>query len=202
MVSAVPRPPWAGLGAVGRGLHRLGCAVVACLLAACSSLGGARVVAIPQDELARILDTQFPLDSRLMDVVDVQVDAPRLTLLPERNRLATELDVVTSERLYGRAYRGQITLDYGLRYDGPTQAIRLTEVRVNKLELEDGPADAAMPPTLNRLGSLLAEQMLNDLAVYRFTAEEAEALRRTGYAPGRLVVTARGLEITLLPVSN
>lgn len=186
-----------------RRLCHLGCAAVAAaMLVACGSLGGARVVAVPQHELARILEMQFPLDSRLMEVVDVQVGSPRLTLLPERNRLSTELDVVTSERLYGRAYRGQIALDYGLRYDGPTRAVRLTEVRVNKLQLEEGPSAPAMPATLNRLGSLLAEQMLNDLAVYRFTAEEADALSRTGYAPGRLVVTARGLEITLLPVAN
>ena len=49
------------------------------------------------------------------------------------------------------------------------------------------------------LGPLVAEQLLQDLSIYRFTPDDLSAARGQGYEPGAVDVTPRGVEITLLP---
>jgi hypothetical protein len=181
-------------------VHRLAVLALVWVLAGCASLASPRTITVSEVELARLIEKQFPLDSRLLDVLDVSVGSPRLSLMPGHNRLATELDLLTGERMFGRAYKGQIALDYGLRYDEQSQAIRLTGVRVNRLQLDSG--SDSMPATLNRLGGLLAEQMLKDLPIYRFKPEDFDAMNGMGYQPGTVAVTAKGVEITLLPVTR
>jgi hypothetical protein len=61
-------------------------------------------------------------------------------------------------------------------------------------------ASAPLQLLLDRLGGLLAEQLLRDALIYRFTPEDLERAGRRGYRPGAVAVTARGVEITLAPV--
>jgi hypothetical protein len=164
-------------------------------LGGCAGLGGPRTITLSQAELAQLLEKQFPLDRRMMEVLDVQVRSPRLTLLPESNRLATELDVTARDRLFGRAMSGALALDYALRYDDTEHAIRLTQVRVNRFELSAVPEN--MRGVANRLGALLAEQLLNDFAIYRIKPETLKAAGVMGVKPGAVTVTARGVEVTL-----
>jgi hypothetical protein len=175
-----------------------GFALLCGLVAGCASLSGPRTIILTETELARLIERNTPIDRRLLEVLDVHVSAPRIRLLPETNRLATELDVKTTERVSGRAYGGRIGLDYALRYDEPTQAIRLTQVRVNKFELDGVPS-----PTMrgfSKLGALIAESMLDDLMLYRFKPSDLRSAEGYGYRPGAVTVTSRGIEVTLAPM--
>jgi len=164
-------------------------------ISGCANMGGPRTITLTQAELAQLLEKQFPLDRRMMEVLDVQVSSPRLKLLPESNRLATELDVTARDRLFGRALSGALALDYALRYDEVENAIRLTQVRVNRFELTAVPEN--MRGVANRLGALLAEQLLNDFAIYRVKPETLKAAGVMGVKPGAVTVTSRGVELTL-----
>ncbi len=164
-------------------------------LAGCAALGGPRVVTLSEADLARLVDKQFPLDRRLLEVVDVRVGAPTVRLLPERNRLATELQVDLAERLFGKAIAGRIVLDYALRWNAATQALELTDVRVDRVQLDaaTGPLAAAA----RGLGPLLAEQVLEGAAIYRPKPEDLRDKLGGQWQPGAVTVTARGVEITL-----
>jgi pimeloyl-ACP methyl ester carboxylesterase len=119
-------------------------------------------------------------------------------LLPETNRLTTEMDVSTTERISGRSYGGRIGFDYALRYDEAEQAIRLTQVRVNKFELDGVPS-----PSMSgfaKFGKLIAEQMLENLSLYRFKPSDLRNAEGMGYKPGAVTVTSRGIELTLAPI--
>jgi hypothetical protein len=168
------------------------------LAAGCAGLSGPRTITFTEAELVRLLERNTPVDKRLLEVLDVHVSAPRVRLLPETNRLATELDVKTTERVSGRSYGGRIGLDYALRYDEATQAIRLTQVRVNKFELDGVPS-----PTMrgfSKLGALIAESMLDEMMLYRFTPSDLKSAEGYGYKPGAVTVTSRGIEVTLARV--
>ena len=167
------------------------------LLAACGGLMGPRTFRLSEAELTELVAKQFPYDRRFLEVFDVRVAAPRLTLLPEANRIATELPLEASDRLFGHVYKGQLSLDYGLRYDEQDHSIRLTQVRVNQLVFDN--VAAPVQPVVNRLGGLLAEQLLKDLAIYRFKPEDLKRAQDRGYQPGDLKVTSRGVEIALNP---
>jgi hypothetical protein len=172
--------------------------LLAVLLAACAGLGGPTVVTIGEAELAALVERRFPFDRRILEVIDVRVGTPRLTLLPERNRLATELQVEMSDRVFRRGFSGRIALDYALRYDAPTQAMVLTDVRVGSLQIDTGVP--SITSAANAIGPLIVEKLLNDAAIYRFKPEQLQGRFGGRIEPGAVVVTPRGVEITLQPV--
>lgn len=167
-------------------------------LAGCATLGGPKTLTFSEAELARLIERNGPVDRRLLDVLDVHVSAPRVKLLPETNRLATEMNVSTTERISGKSYGGRIGFDYALRYDEPEQAIRLTQVRVNKFELDGVPSPSMRG--FSKFGALIAEQMLENLALYRFKPSDLRNAEGRGYKPGAVTVTSRGIEVTLAPI--
>ena len=50
-----------------------------------------------------------------------------------------------------------------------------------------------------RIGGLVAEQLLDDLVIWRAKPEQADMMRRLGITHGAVNVTARGIEIHLGP---
>lgn len=171
-------------------------AVLACALlwAGCAALGP-RNISLSQGELQTLLERQFPRQQRVLELIDVSITRPTLRLLPERNRLATDLELSALERLSGRSARGNLSLDYGLRFEPSDASVRLTQVRVQDFRLELGGSANALP--MNRIGALLAERLLDDLAIYRLSPERAQRLRNAGVQNAEINVTALGIEIKL-----
>jgi hypothetical protein len=175
-------------------------AFVASLLAGCASVGGPRTLTISDAEIARLLEQHGPFQRRLLEVLDVRIQRPTVKLLPNSNRLASELDVVTTDRVRNRTYNGKIAVDYALRYDEAAQAIRMTQVKVGKLHLENLPSPEQ--GALNRLGVLIAETLLEDTVLYRFKPADLKSAEGKGYKPGAVTVTSRGVEVTLAPIGR
>lgn len=183
------------------------------LLAGCAGLGGPRVITLGEAELARLVGASFPVERRLLEVLDVQLAAPTIALLPERNRLSVLLRLKSTERLFGRSLEGRLRFDSALRYEPADASVRLTQVRVVQLDL--GATSTDLPPDgvragdggagaqasaagwLQRLGPALAERVLDELSIYRLGAARLAQLREHGLQPGAVTVTARGVEITL-----
>lgn len=206
-------------GAAGLGLAALG---------GCAGLGGPTVITLGETELLGLMNRAFPMQRRVLEVLDVQLSAPRLRLLPERNRMAVDLVLRTQERLLGAAALGQLAFDGALRYEPQEASVRLTQVRVQQLSFAgtqalpvgsagtmgavgplgaQGSAAAATPSApvpayLQRLGAALAERALEDLAIYRVSAERQVSLRQLGLEPGAVTVTSRGVEITLARIKT
>jgi hypothetical protein len=162
-------------------------------LAGCAGWGGPRKVLLSQERIQGILERQFPRQQRLFEVIDITVARPALRLLPERNRIATDLDLVATERLTGRTARGTLALDYALRYEASDASLRLSQVRVQDVKLELG--GGLLSPEGARLGALLAERLLDDLVLYRADAERLKQLQRAGVTAAEIVVTSGGIEL-------
>jgi hypothetical protein len=167
--------------------------IVAAGLAGCASWVVPRNVLLSQEKLQSIVERQFPRQLRLFEIIDINVARPMLRLLPERNRIATDLDLVATERLSGRTARGTLALDYALRFEPSDASLRLSQVRVQdvKLDLGSGP----LAPEGARLGALLAERLLDDFVLYRADAERLRQLQRAGVTAAEIVVTGRGVEL-------
>lgn len=180
-------------------------------LAGCASPGAPRVITLSEAELSALVGRAFPVNQRVLELLDVQLTAPQLRLLPERNRLAVDLSLSSRERLRGTEVRGRLVFDSALRYEPQDASVRLTQVRVQQVQL-DGAGLAAVSPAApggdrlggsgQRLAQVLAERALEGLAVYRIAAERQATLRQWGLQPGAVTVTARGLEITLAALSR
>ena len=175
--------------------------IVACFslaLAACSGLGGPRTVTFDEAQIGAMLARQFPVQRRVMELFDVDIAAPTLKLIPERNRLVGDFALVSTDRLSRRPVRGRLVLESALRFEQADQSVRLVQVRVQQVELEAvAPSGASsLPPAAQRAAAAVAEQLLEDFAIYRIPPQRIEALRTAGFRPGAVTVTARGVEVT------
>lgn len=159
-------------------------------------MGGPRNVTLTQADLQRLIERQFPHQRRVLELIDVTVARPTLRLLPERNRVGTELDLSATERLSGRTVRGSLALDYALRFEPADASVRMTQVQVQeaRLDLGGGPLSGSGA----RVGALLAERLLDDFVLYRADAQRIERMRQAGIAAADVAVTARGIEIRFI----
>ena len=85
-------------------LFSLGLALL--VLSGCAALNpGPRTYTISQAQLLELIAKRFPVNDRVAELLDLQALAPRIKLLPDSNRIATELDLNLSERLMRNAFR-------------------------------------------------------------------------------------------------
>jgi hypothetical protein len=180
-------------------------ALAACLglagvwLAGCAALLGPRTVEIPEARLQQLVARQFPLRSRVLELFDINVAAPRLSLLPEANRVGTEFDLAIGDRLLKTPYQGTLALSYGLRYEGSDHTVRLADLRIERAELREAGTLPGIARQLDRIGAAVAEKLLGDPVVYTLTAKDLEAVPGRGYVPSDIRVTRSGLTVTLIP---
>ncbi len=169
----------------------LGAFVPFLLTAGCAGLSAPREVRVSIGELQRAIERQFPQQRRVLEIVQVTVARPVLRLLPERNRIATDLDLSALERLGGRSVRGRMLLEYALRYEPSDASVRMTGVQVQdvQLQIDAGPMPAAGP----RVAGLLAEHLLEDFVLYRADAERVRLLQRLGITAAEVEVQRDGL---------
>jgi hypothetical protein len=165
------------------------------LVAGCAGLGMPGTVLLGEAEIASLLAREFPREHRVLDLLDVTVTAPRVRLLPERNRIATDLDFSAAERFTGRPLRGSLGLDYALRFEPSDATVRLSQVRVDRVNLDAG--GSRLPLSAQRVGGFLAERLLDEAVIWRARPEQLQLMRTLGMNTGIVNVTARGVEIAL-----
>jgi hypothetical protein len=169
----------------------------ATLLGGCAAVLGPRNIEVSQQRLQERVARRFPVTRRYLELFDVTIATPRLTLLPEANRIATQLDVSASDRLLRRPLNGSMDLTYALRFEPADNTVRLADVRVVSFLLADVPGP--LQNQLGRIGRLIAEEMLDGQVVHTLDPEDVKNAQGRGYQPGELKVTPRGLTLTLNP---
>ena len=174
--------------------------LVLALLAGCANLVVPKSITLDEPELQRLVERRFPQERRFLEVLDVTVETPRMGVLGERHKVSTALQVRVHERLSGRQWHARMALDSALRYEPGDQTLRLRDVRVNEFRVDDG--NTGTSAQAERVSSLVAEKLLEDLVIYRLPADKLEQLRRLGVAPGAVSITSRGVEITLASATN
>jgi hypothetical protein len=188
--SPMPRPE------SRRGLLVGALAIVLGTAAGCASLDP-RNVTLSQSELQSLLERQFPRQQRVMELLDVSLTKPSLRLVPERNRIATALDLAATERLSGRSLRGSLAIEHALRFEPSDATVRLANVKVDAIQLEL--AGTPLSGQAARLGGLLAERLLDDFVIYRVSDDKRALLARSGVNNANVAVTSRGVELRFAP---
>lgn len=175
-------------------------ALATLFLAACATLDAKRTMTFSDADMARMLEQHGPFQRRLLEVLDVRVQRPSVKLLPATNRLASAFDVSATERMSRTTLNGRIGVEYALRYDEQDQAIRMTQVRVDEFQLND--VSPEKKAGMQRLGTLIAEYMLEGAVLYRFKPADLKNAEGRGVKPAAVTVTSRGVEVTLAPIAR
>jgi hypothetical protein len=104
------------------------------LLSACASAQPSYTVSLRQMQQA--LDGRFPRSYPVAGLLDLQLQTPRLALLPERNQINAMADVQASGPLLRRSHGGTFDVDFALRYEPSDRTLRAHDLRVNALRLD------------------------------------------------------------------
>lgn len=171
-------------------------ATLTLLLASCASLLGPRDVEIPLTSMQQAVARKFPLNRRYLELLDISVGNPQLALLPESNRILTSMDATFSPFFLNRSWSGSFAVSGQLRFDMARNAIVLSEPRVEKLVINE--LDMPYADRITKMGSLLAEQLLQDIPLYTFRPDD---LRYGGvrFLPAKITTKRDALVVTLTP---
>jgi hypothetical protein len=164
-----------------------------------------KTLSISQERLMQLISGQFPFNSKVLEVFDVVVSAPKISLDAANNRINTSLDLnVLGNGILGllaqREHKGTLDLSYGLRFEPSDNSVRMTDVKLNKLKLEGAPD--LMGQTFSRLGVALGQKLLAEQVLYRVSDKDMQAAKGWGYKPGVFKVSSTGLLITLEPIEQ
>lgn len=167
------------------------------MLGACATLLGPREVGIPVERLQQALAGRFPFNNRYLELLDISVTNPRLTLQPETNRILTTTDVAVAPPFLNRSWMGNLAVSGALRFDPARNALVLAEPRVETFDVQG--LDPLYANQIRRVGSLLAEQMLANVPLYTFSPDQ---LRHAGtrFNPTSITTRQNGLVVTFEPV--
>ena len=173
-------------------------------LAAWVALGFTGLLTLPQaqaqpsytvsfQQLQEAVAQRFPMRYPVGGLLDLTLQAPRLRLLPEQNRLGTEMVVEAAGPALPRSSTGTFDVDFALRYEGSDQSIRAHQLRVNTLRLSGlAPGPSAL---LQAYGPAMAEQTLKEVVLHRLKPQDLALADGLGLEPGTITVTAKGLVI-------
>jgi len=154
--------------------------------------------AIGVREIERALATRFPRRYPLAGLLELQVQTPRVALVPERDQLNAVMDVqASSALLQGRQPHGVLDVDFGLRYEPSDRTVRADRVQVNRLRIEGLPPATA--ELLARYGTPLANQALEGAVLHQLKEQDLALTDSLGVQPERIGVTPAGIVVEFGP---
>lgn len=166
------------------------------LLTSCASLLGPRDVELPIAKLQQAMDRKFPFNNRYLEIFDIYVSNPRLTLQPDTNRVVTTMDASISPPFLKQAWRGSFTLSAVVQLDPARRAVLLVDPRMDDIVL-DG-VDPGTTRRIAKIGGMLAEEILRKSPLYTFGPDDFR-YGGSSFVPTRIVTRSSGLVVTFEP---
>ena len=144
-------------------------------------------------QLQQVVAQRFPLRYPVQGLLDLDLQAPRLSLLPAQNRLAAEMAVEAAGPALRRSHSGSIRVDFALRYEPSDRSIRAVQLHFQSLQFPS--LQPAVVELLNSYGPALAQQSLQELVLHQLRPQDLALPDTMGLQPGRITVTDKGLVI-------
>jgi hypothetical protein len=148
------------------------------------------------EQLQEAVAQRFPLRYPMAGLVDVDVQTPRLSLLPESNRLGAAFPLSAAGPALRRSHSGTLEVEFALRYEASDRSLRAHQLRLVRLDFPSlRPEVVAL---LNGYGPGLAEQSLREVVLHRLRPQDLGLLDGMGLQPGAITVTPKGLSIAFV----
>lgn len=175
---------------------RLAMAFLSLVLASCATMLGPRDVEIPLARLQESLASRFPFNNRFLELLDIRVTNPRVSLQPDTNRVLTSMDASVAPPFMNRSWNGNLSISGQLRVDPSRNALVLAEPRVETFNING--LDPLYANQIGKVGSFVAEQILKDVPLYTFRPEDFR-YAGTAFNPTKITTRANALVVTFEP---
>ena len=179
------------------GVTRWALVALLALLAACASLLGPREVDVPLARLQEAIANRFPFNNRYLELLDIYVTNPRVSLQPNTNRILTSMDTSIALPFSDKAWKGNLAISGQLKFDPARNALVLSEPRMENFAVNG--LDSPYANKITRVGALVAEQLLKDLPLYTFQPDQFR-YGGTNFIPTKITTKPNGLVVTFEPV--
>jgi hypothetical protein len=153
-------------------------------------------ITVPQDLLQTEVAKRFPVRYPVAGLVNLDLGAPRLGLLPAQNRLRAEMPVTAAGAALTRSQQGSFIVDFALRYEHSDRSLRAHQLKVYRFRFPGLQPEAV--DLLNTYAPALAEQSLREVVLYQLPQKEAAMADLLGLRPGQITVTEQGLLVELV----
>jgi hypothetical protein len=148
-----------------------------------------------RDELQAQIAKRFPVAERYAEIFMVGLRDPQLALDAGTNRATiTATLTIASPLLAASPVQGMVAVSSALRYDAATRALRLDQPKAERLELQG--VEGRDAERLQRVGAVVAQELLQGQALRSFTADELTVGRKT-YEIGDITVQDNGIKVQL-----
>jgi hypothetical protein len=147
--------------------------------------------------LLNALSTRFPLRAGVRGLLEIELDSPRLLLLPARNRLGVGLQVhMSGLQLAPQARAGDVEVVFGLRYEPADRSVRA--VRPEPLGL-DWPGLSAQDPQAARALLSAVLRQVDEVVLQQLSARDLALPQTMGLQPRELQVVEDGVLVLFGP---
>lgn len=152
---------------------------------------------ISRAQLQQVLAERFPLRYAVSGLLDLQIRQPQLRLLPEQDRIASELPIEAAGPALARSYSGFIDLDFALRYEASDRTLRAHQIRVQSVRLPGLARDTAT--LIDAYARAASQRALLEVVVHRLRPSDLALADTMGFEPGDITVDPDGLSIHFVP---
>jgi hypothetical protein len=160
---------------------------------ACSTLTAQPRFVVSKEQLQQVVGKRFPLRYPVAGLLNVEVQAPEIRLLPEQNRLSATMVVEASGAALNRKQAGTFEVDFALRYEVSDRTLRATALRFKRLDFPSlQPMASEM---LNVYGQTLSEKALLEVVLHTLKPQDLGMADGLGMQPGSITVTEKGLVV-------
>ena len=170
-------------------------ASVAVIVGGCAQLREREIV-IPAERLNAALEKRLSVERKLLDIVRVKIDRPKLSLDPSVQRLRADFDLILTHPFSSRPVTGRAGISGALGFDAASASVMLLDPKVESFEVDAMPSGLGERAT--RIGAALGAELL---AKYPLVSLREKDLRALGddYAVVRFEVLEDGVRVTLRP---
>ena len=148
------------------------------------------------DQMQQAVAQRFPRRYPVQGLLNLDLQTPRLRLLPEQNRLRAEMAVEAAGPALNRVHQGSFDVEFGLRYEASDRTLRAHQLRLARLSFPT--LQPKVVEMLNTYAPVLADQSLREVVLHELTPKDLAAVDAMGMQPGPITVTRNGLVIGLV----
>jgi hypothetical protein len=136
---------------------------------------------------------RFPLRYPMAGLIDLDVQAPQLRLMPPQNRVSAKMAVEATGPALRRSHSGTFDVDFSIRYEPSDHTIRAYRLHFQNLRISDLQPQAT--ELLNAYGLAMANQALQEVVLHQLRPQDLAMIDNLGMQPGSVTVTEKGLVI-------
>jgi hypothetical protein len=151
---------------------------------------------VPLDQLQEAVAQKFPRGVPVQGLFDLTLQAPRLRLLPDVNRIGALMAVQAAGPALRRSHAGSFDVEFALRYEASDRTLRAHQIKLGRLDFPT--LKPAVTELLNAYGPALAAQSLGEVTLHQLRPQDTAMFDGMGLQPGAITVTAKGLVVAFV----